>query len=360
MRTSLRDAIAGGGARPVVEWQLEVAEAADLVAILRRAHRDAARLIIHDPDAAGALVAVEPIDEADECPPFQVQIGGDLAAEHLKRRLALLHEQPVDVALRRALRAAHLELELHGRLEAVAVTFERPGYALAHAAAHRRLVACRRAWEIGVKILEREVQRGAVCGRRRTGILDRRAGVPVEPLARALGICVERRRAEVPLPRLDAGWGLGRERLRELDLATVANAAVLGTRRDRCDRRQLERLRDQRAQALGFDILRHSANAARALGESQHVVALGRRQREPSAVDRVEQRPGAPCERRIRGGDVVTHAGMRRTNETEQGFLSAGAMPPDGIGDEGTEQRGLGRRHDLKLQVPPGAPAANV
>ncbi len=142
--------------------------------------------------------------------PSRSRFGGDLAAEHLERRVALLHEQPVDVTLCGPLRAPHLELELDRGIEAVAVALERPCHALPYAAAHRRLVARRRPRKVRVKVLEREVQRAAVGGCRRARIFHRRASVAIEPLARTLGVRVERRGAEVAPPGLYAGGGLGR------------------------------------------------------------------------------------------------------------------------------------------------------
>jgi hypothetical protein len=147
--------------------------------------------------------------------------------------------------------------------------------------------------------------------------------------------------------------------LRELDRAVVERRAVRVVR-NRRDPRQIERFRDQRAQGLDVFVWRNRTNAARARRETQHVIALRRRKRKSAGIDRIQQRAGAARERRISSGNVVTDAGVRRANKTDQGLLSAVTMPLDGVGDKGTEMRGLGRRHDLKLQVPPGAPAANV
>ncbi len=146
-------AIAGVGSRPVVEGQLKVAETADLVAVLGGSCRDASGFIIDDRNAARPLVAVEPVDVADEGASLQLQVRGDLTTEHLERRLALHRQQPIDVALHRSLCAAYLQFELDGSFEAAAIAFEGPGDVLPDARAHRRRIARFGTRKLAVKIL---------------------------------------------------------------------------------------------------------------------------------------------------------------------------------------------------------------
>jgi hypothetical protein len=123
-------------------------------------------------------------------------------------------------------------------------------------------------------------------------------------------------------------------------------------------RRKLERFGDRQTHRILLGIRWNRANPARAGSKAQHRFSLGRRQRKAPAVDRIEKVPGSAGNRRVRRAHVMRNATTRRTDQAKQDSLRAAAMPLDGVVNEGAHVRGIG--HDLKLQLPPGAPAAGV
>ena len=120
-----RDRIAGCGARPIVERELELAKRQHVGQVLARALGNRAGLVIHHRDGAGRIVAVEPVDVSDERVLAELDVGLRFAADHFEGRFARALEQPGEIAsaVRRARRFCNLELDR--RIEARAVTVER-------------------------------------------------------------------------------------------------------------------------------------------------------------------------------------------------------------------------------------------
>ena len=157
---------------------------------------------------------------ADERPPFEVEIRRRPRARALRtapRAPCASSQSTYRCAVRCARRTCSSNST--ARLESVAIALERPGDAFAHSSPHRVVVGAARTRKLAVKILEREMKGGAVGGGGRTVVFDRRARVAVKPLARALGVRVECRRAEVLVATPHAGGSLSRgSRFGELEL----------------------------------------------------------------------------------------------------------------------------------------------
>ena len=109
------DAVARLGARPVVEGQLEVDEVGDAPAVLGRALRDVAGLVVDDGDPAGRVVAVEPVDIPEKLIAVELDVGGGLAADDRERMGARALEEPCEITLGGPPRAAALQLVLDVR-----------------------------------------------------------------------------------------------------------------------------------------------------------------------------------------------------------------------------------------------------
>ena len=172
----------------------------------------------------------------------KVEIRRDFAPHDFEGCDPFLGEQPIDVPLGRAARAAALKFEFDGRFETFTMAFERPLHALFDALPHRGFIAGSRSRKLAVKIFEREVKGRSVRGRGRTAVLDRSARIPVKPFPRALGVRVESGRTEMLLARRDTGRGFGYEGLGERDLGSSGSFG--DGARGRGVLRQLERRGD--------------------------------------------------------------------------------------------------------------------
>ena len=110
-----------------------------------------------------------------------------------------------------------------------------------------------------------------------------------------------------------------RDRLGEIDRGFARPRFVPSAGRVWADlRRKLEGVEDRLTDHGFVRFRRDRCDPSRAARETQDVVAFIRRQREPAAIDRIQERTRARGERRVGGGDVVRDAGKLGADETQE------------------------------------------